>query len=127
MNAMRMARSAYSGTGASTRTTRDIEYEVFARITRNISQAIAADKPRFSSLVAALHENRKLWNILAEDVADQGNDLPDTLRARIFFLAQFTNHETENILSGKGNAKVLVDINMAVMRGLRYQQNGTNP
>ncbi len=118
MNAMRMARSAYSSIPAGTRTARDVEYQVFARITRDICRAIDGPSAGFPSLVVALHENRKLWNTLAADVADTQNGLPDMLRARILFLAEFTHHETENILAGGGNARALVDINMAVMRGL---------
>ena len=126
MNAMRTARSAYSGVRAGTRTARDVEYQVFSRITRDMRRAIDDPSAGFPSLVAALHENRKLWNTLAADVADTQNGLPDMLRARILFLAEFTHHETDNILSGGGNARALVDINMAVMRGLGNQRE-VNP
>ena len=117
MNAFNMARSAYAGTSAPIRTNRDTEYEVFARITRQMKKAAEApgDFPR---LAHALHENRRLWNIIAADVADDGNTLPPELRARIFYLAEFTAVHTGRILSGEGKVDVLIDINTAIMRGL---------
>ncbi|WP_371808523.1 flagellar biosynthesis regulator FlaF [Ruegeria sp. HKCCA6948] len=32
-----------------------------------------------------MHENRRLWTVLASGVMDTGNALPNDLRARIFF------------------------------------------
>ncbi len=117
MNAFNMARAAYCGTSAPIRTNRDTEYEVFARITRQLKSA--AETPGdFPRLAHALHENRRLWNILAADVAEEGNSLPPELRARIFYLAEFTAIHTGKILNGESSVDVLIDINTAVMRGL---------
>ncbi len=76
----------------------------------------------FSALVQALHENRELWTLLATDVADKDNKLPAQLRAQIFYLAEFTNHHTRQVLAQDATADVLVEINTAVMRGLRQQK-----
>jgi flagellar protein FlaF len=82
---------------------------------KRYSGARAEEFPKF---VAALHENRALWTILAADVADPDNGLPETLRAQIFYLAEFTDHQTSKILRGEGSADSLIEINTAVMRGL---------
>ncbi len=119
MNAAELARSAYSSTKSTILTDRSTEYAVFARITQNIKAASSRGATGFPALVAALHENRKLWSILANDVADDDNRLPEQLRARIFYLAEFTDIQTQRILAGDASADALIDINTSVMRGLR--------
>ncbi len=119
MNAAELARSAYSNTKATIRTDRSTEYEVFARITQNLRTATDRGSPGFAALAAALHENRKLWAILASDVALENNPLPPQLRARIFYLAEFTEQHTRKVLAGNTSAEPLIDINTSVMRGLR--------
>ncbi|HHX91755.1 MAG TPA: flagellar biosynthesis regulator FlhF, partial [Paracoccus sp.] len=69
----------------------------------------------------AMHDNRRLWSAFATDLADSDNQYPRDLRARLFYLAEFVNQHTEKALSGDAPAGVLVDINLAVMRGLRPQ------
>ncbi|NOX39541.1 MAG: flagellar biosynthesis regulator FlaF [Alphaproteobacteria bacterium] len=119
MNAAELARSAYASTKSTILTDRGTEYAVFSRITQNIKAASIRGSTGFPALVAALHENRKLWSILANDVADEENGLPEQLRARIFYLAEFTDFQTQKILAGEAAADALVDINTSVMRGLR--------
>jgi flagellar protein FlaF len=119
MNAAELARSAYSSTKSTILTDRGTEYAVFARITQNIKAASNRGSTGFPALVAALHENRSLWSILANDVADNDNQLPQQLRARIFYLAEFTNIQTQKILAGTASADALIDVNTSVMRGLR--------
>lgn len=130
-----MARSAYSGAAIPTRTGRGAEYEVFARITRRLRQAQTgaeagarvggqAGNTGFADLVRALHDNRSLWTALAADVATAENGLPADLRARIFYLFRFTAHHTRRVLAGEASAEVLIDVNTAVMRGLRGEGEG---
>ena len=121
MNALEMARTAYSSAAAPIRTHQSTEFDAFAQITSRIKSAVSRGKIGFSDLAAALHDNRKLWSLLAADVADDGNALPRQLRAQIVYLAEFTILHTAKVLSGDATAEVLVDINMSVMRGLRQQ------
>ena len=74
-------------------------------------------------MVAALHDNRQLWVTLAVDVADADNALPQDLRASIFFLAQFTEHHSHKVLRGESDVQPLIDVNTAIMRGLRASGN----
>lgn len=113
-----MAKTAYSGATISTRTGRGTEYEVFVQVTHRLKSAAQGDGD-FNALVQALHDNRALWTALAADVAIETNELPAGLRAQIFYLAEFTTHQTRRILAGEAGADVLIDINTAVMRGLR--------
>ncbi len=119
MNAQTLAKMAYSAPGQPTQTPRSTEYELFSRITRRLRAASAKFPVDFPALVEALHDNRKLWNALAVDVADASNGLPKELRAQIFYLAEFTNHHTRKVLSDKASADVLIEINTTIMRGLK--------
>jgi len=119
VNAQLLAKTAYSGAAVPTRTGRGTEYEIFAQITRRLNAAVTRPDGEFNALVRALHDNRTLWTTLAADVAEATNGLPGALRARIYYLSEFTRHHTRRVLAGEASAEVLVDINMAVMRGLR--------
>lgn len=119
MNASLQAQAVYGTPVAATRTPRDIEYEVFARITRRLRGASQASGGGFAALAAALHENRRLWSALADDLLDDDNGLPAPLRAGLLSLAVFTDRHTTAVLNGRADAGVLVEINTAVMRGLR--------
>ncbi len=122
MDTHTQARTAYGGPSPATRTPRAIEYEAFARVTHRISAAAARGRTGFPDLAAALHDNRRLWTLLAGMVADSNNGLPEALRAGLFNLAAFTQRHTTQVLNGTARAEVLVDINTAVMRGLAPQQ-----
>ena len=119
MNALDRARMAYSTPGTATRTLRGIEYDAFARVTHRMKAASTAAGPNFATLVRALHDNRELWSVMSDDVADDANGLPRKLRAQIFTLAAFTQQHTQKVLAGEAKVEVLIDINTAIMRGLR--------
>lgn len=117
MNALDMAQRAYAPTTAPTRSNRSIEYEVIARITHRLKRAV--EKGDFVRLVETLHENRKLWRAFAIDVADEQNSLPPDLRSRIFYLAEFTNQHTREVMGKRASAIPLLEINTAILRGLK--------
>jgi flagellar protein FlaF len=114
-----MAKMAYATNKAPIRTPRGTEYEAFARITHRLKAAAEKGASGFPDLAQALHLNRQLWTMLAADVAESDNGLPQDLRARIFYLAEFTALHSRKVLRGEDSAETLIDINMAVMRGLR--------
>ncbi|WP_372603868.1 flagellar biosynthesis regulator FlaF [Actibacterium sp.] len=122
MTAHLMAQAAYGAAKqAALKTPRNVEYDIFAQVTARLRAAEAAGKPAFPALVAALHDNRQLWTTLAADVAESDNRLPEALRAKLFYLARFTQDHSRKVLAGQDSAGVLVEINMAVMRGLATQ------
>ena len=118
MNATDLARQAYSSAHSPMRTGRSAEQQVLAMATANLRSAADADPPDFPRLAQALHLNRQLWTRLAADVADAGNPLPDDLRARIFYLAEFTAAHSGRVLRGRASVDALIEVNLAVMRGL---------
>lgn len=119
MNALQMAKTAYASNKAPIKTPRGTEYETFARVTHQLKSAAALGRPGFTRLAEAVHTNRQLWTMLAADVAEPSNGLPETLRARIFYLAEFTTQHSRKVLRGDDTVDILIDINTAIMRGLR--------
>ena len=124
MNALNMAQTAYATTQSPIRTPRSTEYEAFARVTHRLKDASQKGRAGFAQLAEAIHSNRRLWTLLAGDVADDANALPRALRAQIFYLAEFTNHHSTLVLNGEGDVDVLIEINTAIMRGLRSHGGG---
>lgn len=122
MEAARRALSAYGNPKASVKSPRQVEYQAFAKITQDLKGASTENVIEFPRLVAALHENLRLWTIVATDVVVDENELPDALRAQLFYLAEFTRAHTSKVLKGEAETEALIDINTAIMKGLRQQQ-----
>lgn len=122
MYANSMAQRAYKQADAPTRSIRQLEYDVVARITHELHAASAKAKTDFPRLAKALHKNSQLWTILAADVARKGNELPKELRARIMFLSEFTRRHTAQVLASEATATPLVEINTAILRGLNTRE-----
>lgn len=110
---------AYARQEAPTRSLRAVEYDLLAQVTRRLRSAWSNREADFPGLVRALTDNQQLWSALAADVALPGNSLPAALRARLFYLYEFTAQHSRSVLDGKASVEVLAEINTAVMRGLR--------
>jgi len=110
---------SYAQREAPTRSLRSVEYDLLAQVTQRLRSAWASRATDFPALVRAVADNTQLWSTLASDVALPGNGLPAALRARLFYLYEFSVHHGRSVLEGKASVEVLADINMAVMRGLR--------
>ncbi|HEX9859494.1 MAG TPA: flagellar biosynthesis regulator FlaF [Paracoccaceae bacterium] len=119
MTLTQSARIAYGRPEAPARTARTIEYDLIARVTQRLTTAAKCQAVDFPAFAAALHENTLMWRTLAADVADPGNGLPAPLRAQLFYLYEFTAEHGRKVLAKEAGIEVLVDINTAVMRGLR--------
>lgn len=117
MNATLQAQQAYGPSNSPVRSGRAIELQLFGQITARLRDAAKAPG-NFAALATALYENRRLWTHLAAEVADGENALPEDLRARLFYLAEFTGLHSDLVLRGNADAAPLIDINAAVMRGL---------
>lgn len=118
MNSAALAQTAYGNASALIPLGSDTEYRAFAKVTRQLAGSSAGNAD-FPTTVASLHENLQLWTVLAEDVASSGNQLPKQLRAQLFYLFEFTKLQTKKILAGDATVDVLVEVNTAIMRGLR--------
>lgn len=110
---------SYARPEAPTRSLRSVEYDLLAQVTQRLRSAWTQRATDFPALARAVTENVQLWSTLASDVALPGNGLPAALRARLFYLYEFTAQHSRSVLENKASVEVLADINMAVMRGLR--------
>lgn len=122
MNVVERAREGYGKNAVPIKSHRAAEYEAIARISHRLRSAAKNQQNHFAEFVSALHENSKLWTTLAVDVAHPDNGLPKDLRARLFWLAEFTDHETRRILKNEGDVGILIEINAAVLHGLRRSE-----
>ena len=113
------ARSAYARPDTASRSARMVEYDLIARITQRLTASWASRRTDFPTFALALTDNQRLWSTLAADVAEPANGLPAALRAQLFYLYQFTVEHSRTVLNDTGSIEVLIDINTAVMRGLR--------
>jgi flagellar biosynthesis activator protein FlaF len=117
-----LAQSAYAPASPATHTPRDVEYHAFAYVTGLLAAArdVAQDAPgRVGRLAEAMFENVRLWMALAADAASDGNQLPVELRAQVIGLANFSRTHMGRVLSGSESVDALIEVNMAVMKGLR--------
>lgn len=119
MNAHSLATAAYAST-APLQSAQSTEYRAFAKVTQKLVDRVKGPRD-FPALAAAIAENRRLWTLLAVDVADKDNALPQTLRASIFYLAEFTESHSRQVLKGEADLIPLIEINSAIMKGLRAQ------
>ncbi|MBL1438251.1 MAG: flagellar biosynthesis regulator FlaF [Rhodobacteraceae bacterium] len=118
MNTAILAQSLYAKPTQELGTARGIEYKAFSKVTARLA-SWNEEEDSFGCLAEALCENQLLWTILGADVADKGNGLPEQLRAQLFYLTEFTNHQTRKILAKEAKPAILVEINTSIMRGLR--------
>ena len=110
---------AYARRETPARSLRSVEYDLIALVTQRLREAWFGRDQDFPGLTRALAENQKLWTTLASDVALPGNSLPAELRARLFYLYEFTACHSRSVLENNASVEVLIEINTAVMRGLR--------
>lgn len=124
MNMINLARTAYGQPMAPSRSPRSLEYELLARSSQKLRLGWELRLQNFAPLAQAVRENNRLWATLAADVADEGNGLPAGLRAGLFYLYQFVESHSRKVLAGEAGIDVMIDINTAVMRGLRGEPGG---
>jgi len=100
------------------RSERSIEYQAFAKVTGALAVLGRKKEADYPALADAVHQNRRLWNILARDVLSDDNGLPAELRANIFSISQFVMRHSAEVLANTGDISTLVDLNKTIMRGL---------
>jgi flagellar protein FlaF len=118
------AQAAYAPASPATHTQRDVEYHAFAHVTGLLARArdTAHETGGMARLAEAMHENVRLWLTLANDVALDTNPLPVPLRAQIVSLANFARTHSSRVLGGSDGVDPLIDVNMAIMKGLRGEE-----
>lgn len=121
MYANMQAKTAYGTSTSALRGSKEIEYEIFAKVTKGLVAA-NQEPANFPKMLNALTDNERLWTILAKDVASEENSLPNALRAQIFYLYEFTINQSNQIREGAASVDALIDVNRSVMRGLANRE-----
>lgn len=122
-----MSISAYKNTVRRNAAPREIERQIFSRITAQLSvhgpAYDGAEKIQRLSLLAgglqiALFENVRLWMAIKNDLSHDDNKLPPELRANLISLALFVENHTRKLLSGTGEVESLTAVNQLIISGL---------
>lgn len=121
MSASANRQNGYVNATWSTGMPRDIEYQLFTSITGRLNKLRGSDN-RYADFVDALQDNLTLWRTIALDVMDEKNALPSDLKARLFYLYEFTVAHSQKILRSEAECGPLIEINTSIMRGLRSHQ-----
>jgi flagellar protein FlaF len=113
-----MTLKAYQNTQRITELPREAEYRLFGQVTGAL---ISAQREQCTGgpLVEAIDWNRRMWRTLAADCLDDGNKLPEGLRANIVSLSLFITRYSRDVIRNGAPIDPLIDINRNIMQGLQ--------
>lgn len=113
-----MSIQAYQRAATRAENPREIEYRVFGIVTAGLVKARETGRADIGVLAHALHENRRLWSIFANDCVQPGNALPPPVRARIISLSLFVDRHSSAVMREGADIEPLIDVNRSIMEGL---------
>ena len=119
------AGSVYGKIIRDTERPREIELRVFEQITAALEEAEHPDT-HFTSRIGAMHRNRELWMTLMCDLADEENQLPKSLRARLISLGLWVVNETQSLMRNSAPLANLIEVNRSIIRGLAAASVGAS-
>lgn len=113
-----MSLQAYQQAATRAENPRDMEYRLFAQVTRALMDASKLDPRDFAGRMDALDWNRRLWSTLAADCGQQGNGMAPQLRASIISLSIWVTKHTSLVIRNQEEFEPLIEINRMIMQGL---------
>lgn len=116
------AAAAYHRNARSTSEPRSVEYKVFLKTNGRLIAARDNPDLPFTFTAEAIHENMRLWTLLAVDAASEQNKLPKQLRAQIISLSLFMQKLANTALKGNAGLDAMIEINGSMMRGLAARE-----
>jgi flagellar biosynthesis activator protein FlaF len=116
-----MSLQAYHQAATRAENPRDMEYRLFAQVTRALMDAAKLEKTEVGKRFDALDWNRRLWSTLGADCADPKNGLPAPLRASFISLSIWVNKHTALVIRNQEEFEPLIEINRMIMQGLASQ------
>ena len=96
---------------------RQTEYRIFAEVTRSLID-VNRKGVRSPEYFESVHWNRRLWTTLQADLASDGNQLPDDIKARLISLAIWVDKQSSKALRGRATLTALIEVNRSIMEGL---------
>lgn len=114
-----MFQSLYAEAASDTqRTARELEQEAFGKSVE-LLQAAQCCGPNSREAIEAIHFVNRLWSLLMEDLASEGNGLPEELRASLISVGIWVLRRSEDIRLGKvSDFGSLIDVSRAIAKGL---------
>ncbi|MBI1199491.1 MAG: flagellar biosynthesis regulator FlaF [Phenylobacterium sp.] len=113
-----MSLQAYQQAATRAESPREMEYRLFAQVTRALMEAAALDETEVGKRTDALDWNRRLWSTLGTECADPANKLPAPLRASIISLSIWVGKHTTLVIRRQEEIEPLIEINRMIMQGL---------
>ena len=116
-----MSLQAYQQAATRAESPRDMEYRLFAQVTKALMDAAALDRSEVGKRADALDWNRRLWSTLGADCSDPDNQLPAPLRASFISLSIWVSKHTSAVIRRQEDIEALIDVNKMIMQGLASQ------
>ncbi len=113
-----MSLTAYQQASVRVEDPRETEYRLFGMVIRALTEVKAYDRTNLGALSSVIDWNKRIWNALAQDCADEGNGHNEALRAGIISLAIFVEKYSTQVIRDGADIDTLIDINRTVMQGL---------
>jgi flagellar protein FlaF len=113
-----MSLQAYQQAATRAENSRDLEYRLFAQVTRALMDAAKLDRSEVARRADALDWNRRLWSTLGADCGDPANQLPPQLRASIISLSIWVGKHTSLVIRNQEEFEPLIEVNRMIMQGL---------
>src|SRR4029453_7496153 len=96
-----MSLQAYQQAATRAESPRDMEYRLFAQVTRALMEAAQLDRSEVARRADALDWNRRLWSTLGAECGSPDNQLPPQLRASIISLSIWVGKHTTLVIRNK--------------------------
>lgn len=113
-----MSLQAYQQAATRAESPRDLEYRLFAQVTRALMDAAKLDPSDLRGRMDALDWNRRMWSTLAADCGQPDNALPKPLRASFISLSIWVGKHTTLVIRNQEDIEPLIEINRMIMQGL---------
>ena len=118
-----MSLQAYQQAATRAEGPRDIEYRLFAQVTRALIEAAELSPAEIGARADALDWNRRVWATFASMCGQPDNQLPAPLRASIISLAIWVGKHTTLVIKRKEEFEPLIEVNRMIMQGLSSNAN----
>ncbi|MCF6220319.1 MAG: hypothetical protein L3J65_04325 [Robiginitomaculum sp.] len=119
MHTSEMAMKGYKTTQKHMGSDIELELKIFTDITGRLAGADVAKPGGISELAEAVQDNARLWNLIFLDLTSADNQLEQTLKSGLIYLAEFTRQHTTKVLQGEARPNILIEINKNIISGKR--------
>lgn len=99
------------------------EFRAFAHVIHALRSAESGDA---ATRTRALYETHKLWSVLVSDLAEDGNGLPNDLKAQLISIGLWACKYSMSAMSSDLPLEPLIAVNTNIAQGLSDQMSRRN-